>query len=105
MATKTKARQATEEEVHGETNEDVVVVASVRKDGTPDQSPGFKFIDADLGEAMLEAQQKTLEDTGVDHVAILKNERAAVGTDPRVAELEAEVRSLRAQLREAKKGT
>lgn len=69
-----KGRQATDEELEGKTSEDVVAVASVRKDGTPDQSPDFKFIDAEMGEEVLEAQVKSAKGQNVDHVQILREE-------------------------------
>jgi hypothetical protein len=49
------------------TTEDVVQMASLRKDGTPDQSPGFKFLDPVAGEELL-ALQKESQATGKDMV-------------------------------------
>lgn len=53
----------------GKTNEDVVAVASVRKDGTPDQSPGFQFLNPALGQRVLELQQEDVKDPDRDAVA------------------------------------
>lgn len=47
--------------------EDVVQMASVRKDGTPDQSPGFKFIDDTAGQELLKLQKES-QATGRDMV-------------------------------------
>lgn len=46
--------------------EDVVQMASLRKDGTPDQSAGFKFLD-EAGPELL-ALQKESQKTGRDMV-------------------------------------
>jgi hypothetical protein len=58
----------------GRTNEDVVAVASVRKDGTPDQSPGFEFLNPTLGAKILKAQQADVKDQDRDHVAMVREE-------------------------------
>lgn len=58
----------------GRTNEDVVLVASVRKDGTPDQSPGFEFLNPTMGQKILKAQQADVKDQDRDHVAMLREE-------------------------------
>jgi hypothetical protein len=58
----------------GRTNEDVVAVASVRKDGTPDQSPGFEFLNPALGQKVLKAQQADVKDPDRDHVAMVREE-------------------------------
>lgn len=47
--------------------EDVVQMASLRKDGTPDQSPAFKFLDDAAGPELLALQQESLA-TGKDMV-------------------------------------
>jgi len=47
--------------------EDVVQMASLRKDGTPDQSPGFKFLDPVVGEELLTLQKES-QATGKDMV-------------------------------------
>lgn len=47
--------------------EDVVQMASVNKNGEPDQSAGFKFIDPAAGEALLALQKESLA-TGTDQV-------------------------------------
>jgi hypothetical protein len=47
--------------------EDVVQMASLRKDGTPDQTPGFKFLDPVAGPELLALQQESLA-TGTDQV-------------------------------------
>lgn len=53
----------------GRTNEDVVMVASVRKDGTPDQSPGFEFLNPAMGQKILRLQQEDVKDPDRDVVA------------------------------------
>lgn len=58
----------------GRTSEDVVMEASVRKDGTPDQSPGFEFLNPARGERILKAQQADVKDQDRDHVAIVREE-------------------------------
>jgi hypothetical protein len=47
--------------------EDVVQMASLRKDGEPDQTPGFKFLDPVAGAELLALQQESLA-TGTDQV-------------------------------------
>lgn len=47
--------------------EDVVMMISLRKDGTPDQTPGFKFLDPIAGPELLALQQESLA-TGTDQV-------------------------------------
>lgn len=47
--------------------EDVVQMASLNKDGEPDQSAGFKFLDPAAGEELL-ALQKESQSTGKDMV-------------------------------------
>jgi len=49
-------------------NEDVVQMASVRKDGTPDQSAGFQFLDADKGAELLGLQQQSVSDAERDYI-------------------------------------
>jgi hypothetical protein len=53
---------------------DTVVMASVRKDGTPDQSPDFVFHNPAVGEKLLAAQQADVADPNKDHVAMLREE-------------------------------
>lgn len=66
----------------GRTNEDVVAVASVRKDGTPDQSPGFEFLNPTLGERVLALQQEDTKDPDRDAVAAAREEaREALRTE------------------------
>jgi hypothetical protein len=47
--------------------EDVIQMTSLRKDGTPDQTPGFKFLDPVAGPELLALQQESLA-TGTDQV-------------------------------------
>ncbi len=47
--------------------EDIVQMASLNKDGEPDQSAGFKFLDPVAGEELL-ALQKESQSTGKDMV-------------------------------------
>lgn len=47
--------------------EDVVQMASVNKNGEPDQSAGFKFLDPAAGQALLSLQQES-QATGTDMV-------------------------------------
>jgi hypothetical protein len=49
-------------------NEDVVEMASVRKDGTPDQSAGFQFLDPEKGQELLGLQQQSVGDAEHDYV-------------------------------------
>ena len=47
--------------------EDVVQMASLRKDGTPDQTAGFKFLDDAAGQELLKLQKES-QATGKDMV-------------------------------------
>jgi hypothetical protein len=47
--------------------EDIVQMASLRKDGEPDQSPGFKFLDDTAGQELLKLQKES-QATGRDMV-------------------------------------
>lgn len=49
-------------------NEDVVQMASVRKDGTPDQSAGYQFLNPEKGEELLGLQQQSVGDAEHDYV-------------------------------------
>ena len=47
--------------------EDIVQMASLAKDGTPDQSAGFKFLDDAAGQELLKLQKES-QATGKDMV-------------------------------------
>lgn len=59
----------------GRTSEDVVIVASINKDGEPDQSAGFEFLNPELGQRVMALQIKSVKDNdGRDHVSAAREE-------------------------------
>ncbi len=63
-------------------NEDVVAMASLRKDGTPDQTDGFRFIDEDAGREILRQQQESVGDAFRDAVVGNREESRVRGARP-----------------------